>query len=87
MRDMIESPKNTTPPPEVASEKSAGFKTLLAVQSEKKSQKEEKKTDAGIAGASCEKKVEVVSDEGVVKKIRVHCTCGEMTEIDCQYSE
>ncbi len=34
-----------------------------------------------------EKKVETVEEEGVVKKIVVRCSCGEVMEIDCRYGD
>ncbi|MCH8473755.1 MAG: hypothetical protein LAT55_00825 [Opitutales bacterium] len=30
-------------------------------------------------------KVQVVDEDGIVKKIRVTCSCGELIEIDCSY--
>lgn len=39
------------------------------------------------AGSSCAKSVEVVDKDGVVEKIVVRCSCGEVTEVLCQYSK
>lgn len=39
------------------------------------------------AAAACVKNVEVVEKDGVVEKIIVRCSCGEVTEVLCQYSE
>lgn len=34
-----------------------------------------------------ESKLEFVKEEGVIKKILVHCSCGKVTEIVCFYEE
>lgn len=39
----------------------------------------------GGSGSCSGKKVEAVEEDGVVKRIRVTCSCGEVTEIDCFY--
>jgi len=42
---------------------------------------------AGDASKRCKKKVEVIEEEGIVKRIRIRCSCGEITELDCDYGE
>ncbi|MFP4260206.1 MAG: hypothetical protein ACLFS1_03915 [Opitutales bacterium] len=87
MEPLANRQSNATPQGAGPAAKSAGFKGLLAAQIE--SDKEnKKKTEPGYSAESeCSKKIEVVSDEGVVKVIRVRCSCGEVTEIECEYSE
>lgn len=74
-------------PAKSAAAKSAGFKGLLAAQMDSERENKKKSEGGSVACSTEDKKVEVVSDEGVVKFIRVHCSCGEVTEIECQYRE
>ncbi len=37
------------------------------------------------ANASSEVKIEVKRDDGRISQIRLHCRCGELIEIDCEY--
>jgi hypothetical protein len=55
----------------------------------KVSQKEKSASaTAGDSGNSAHQhKVEAVEEDGVVNRIKVTCTCGEVIEIDCGYTE
>ncbi len=44
-------------------------------------------TAADSANSEHQHKVEAIEEEGVVKRIKVTCTCGEVIEIDCGYTE
>ena len=64
----------------------SGFQPFLVAM-----QKKVKKIEAlraasgdGVGGAS---KVEVVESEGLVEGIKVRCKCGEVTWIECDYSD
>jgi len=67
--------------------KNAGFKGLIAAQIEGSEKKNEKKQESGECKAHCEKKLELITEEGIVKFIRVFCSCGEVTQIECDYGE
>jgi hypothetical protein len=64
--------------------KGSGFQPLG--QALQRSVETEGKGSFALAGGH-EKKVETVEEEGVVKKIVVRCSCGEVTEIDCRYGD
>jgi hypothetical protein len=51
--------------------------------------KEKNAISAGGDGSSSEPRheLEVVKEEGLVKKIKVVCKCGEVIEIDCSYED
>ena len=87
MERLANNQKEAAPHGKSAAAKSAGFKGLLAAQVQ--SEKENKNKIEGVSSSSggSDKKVEVVTEEGIVKYIRVHCSCGEVTEIECQYSD
>lgn len=80
------SPEASSESPKKAAE-NAGFKGLLAAQIESEKKIFDKNHEASGDGVECEKRLEVVSDKGVVKFIRLHCSCGEVTEIACDYGE
>lgn len=67
--------------------KSAGFKGLLAAQIEGLQKNKSKKEEVDDGGHVCENKLEVITEEGVVKYLKVYCRCGEVIQIECQYSE
>jgi hypothetical protein len=87
MQAIINKPTHAGSETSARAEKSAGFISLVAAQSGMKLQKNQNNAVLDAHPEACEKKVEVVSDKGVVKLIRVHCSCGEVTEIQCEYSE
>lgn len=66
---------------------SAGFTPLLATESLQNDGNSEAAKDPKVVSGACEKDVELVVEQGVVHKIRVRCSCGEITEINCRYPE
>lgn len=87
MREMIQSQNNSPQEAAQKAEKSAGLKSLLPKQAEARLEKNEENSEMPHGDDTCEKKVEVISDQGVVVAIKVYCSCGEVTEIDCHYDE
>jgi hypothetical protein len=49
--------------------------------------KNQQKGGAAGMGGHRDFKVEPVEVDGVVVSIKVHCSCGELIEIDCTYQE
>ena len=68
-------------------ENPAGFTPLLALESRKSDGNSEAGKASKEATVTCEKDVELVVEQGVVRKIRVQCSCGEIIEINCRYPE
>ena len=87
MQSIIDTGHSGFPKKRPSAEKTAGFKTMLELESEKNSGKNQDPEAPVSKQPACEKKIEVISDQGVVKLIRVRCSCGEITEIDCEYGE
>lgn len=87
MERLANKQSEAAPHAKSAAAKSAGFKGLLAAQVASEKEKENKNEEVSPSSGSSDKKVEVITEEGIVKYIRVHCSCGEVTEIECQYSE
>jgi len=69
------------------SEKGAGFRSLISTRIHADSEKNSPSGGENIRAEMCKKNVEVICDKGIVKSIKVTCSCGEVTEIDCQYTE
>lgn len=69
------------------SEKGAGFRSLISAQYATELEKKINSDSTKSAPSACKKEVEVIAEKGVVKAIRVRCSCGEVTEIDCHYLE
>lgn len=69
------------------SAKTAGFTRLTAVIQEKSRQSAARNGAANGHAKGCEPRVEVVEEDGVVKRIKVTCSCGEVIELDCDYGE
>lgn len=62
------------------------FEKLAIVLKRKKSASDESSAEeTGEHQSSCEPSVQTVEEDGVVKRIIVTCSCGAVTEIDCQY--
>ena len=88
MDSFIHNENNMSPSSKAAkAEKSAGFRSLISAQHNSDSEKVGQDGRSIGRGDSCEKDVEVICDKGIVKSIKVTCSCGEVTEIDCQYPE
>lgn len=85
MRPLVSNPSSENERKGVAN--SAGFTPLLSPDSLKNEEKSSGESVAGSSSDACEKDVELVVEQGVVKKIRVRCSCGEITEINCRYPE
>lgn len=66
--------------------RASGFQPFLVAMKEKTKKNE---GAGGTGGASLvgSSRVEVVGEEGLVGSIKVHCKCGEVTVIECDYSE
>ena len=82
MRPLVE--KNAGRGPAKKAGKPSGFEKLDVVLHRKSKEKLSTGEDEEVhetKGA----KLETVVEEGVVKKIIVRCTCGEVIEIDCDY--
>jgi hypothetical protein len=64
----------------------SGFTPMLAVLQNQARQQGHGKAAANTP-AGCSQKVQTVEEDGVVKKIIVTCSCGEVTEIHCDYGD
>lgn len=68
-------------------ENASGFVPLSRV-STALNRKKNHEDGGGVAVASHQNvKVEAIDEDGVVRKIRVFCSCGEIIEIDCGYPD
>lgn len=82
---MAPSDKKNLPPGGLAKgAKTPGFQPFFAAIKESLEKKEFLADASEVCGGGGSR-VEVVRSEGVVSKIRVHCRCGEVTEIECDY--
>jgi|GEM_PF-2963095 hypothetical protein len=64
----------------------SGFQPFL-VAMQKRTIKNEGAGGAGGTSLVGSSRVEVVAEEGLVGSMKVHCKCGEVTVIECDYSE
>jgi hypothetical protein len=64
----------------------SGFQPFLVAMKEKYKNCEGAGDAVGAGLLACSE-VEVVGDEGLVEYIKVHCKCGEVTVIECDYSD
>lgn len=78
-RENLEGKEGSTP---VAGASAGGISTLQPIGQTGSS---EDVTVAEDQGNGEMPKVEVVSEKGMVRRIRVTCTCGKCMELDCEY--
>lgn len=85
MRPLVE--KSAAANPENSTGIKRGFQRLGEVLKYKNNRIADLQDGAGSHLNGCEITVEAVEEQGLVKKLMVQCSCGEMIEIDCRYGE